>query len=376
VARCITWPRREAAELPDAQRLRALERLTGPPGDRRAVRPAPAADRSRSGHPAVRGAAGLGARGSPCRLDAATAWIATPSVPVGRPQFGLEVLREVPTLTEGARQAIELALRDPDAAVRISALDTLERHDATPSLPAVLSALDDDSREVRLRASGCRRQARPAHRAAAAHARRGRRPPGPRRGDPRARVSPARDAGAAAAADRPGRGRAQRRDRRAGRPARRGGGPALVALARRRPADDAARRAQLALGKVGVAGGDRGADRADAAPPVSAETRAALRAAGAARFPASCASWRAARPAARRSRAAILGEIGDRRATAPLCEALERRAELAPVALGRARADRRSRRDPDAGARAESSDLETAGAATRRCSRCAMRARR
>jgi uroporphyrinogen-III synthase len=51
-------------------------------------------------------------------------------------------------LPDTARQAVERAIRDPDAAVRISALDALERHDPLPSLPAVLSALDDDNREA------------------------------------------------------------------------------------------------------------------------------------------------------------------------------------------------------------------------------------
>src|SRR3954471_25060356 len=153
----LGWPgwttvaAREAAELPDAQRLRALERLTARGGEQALPVLIPLlSDRD----PAVRlfAARRLGRAGAPAAVDAATSWIAAPNVPLVDRQFGLEVLREVPTLTLAARQAIELALRDADAAVRIAALETLERHDATASLSAVLSALDDDNREVRLRA--------------------------------------------------------------------------------------------------------------------------------------------------------------------------------------------------------------------------------
>src|SRR3954447_4600266 len=147
----ITVAAREAAELPDAQRLRALERLTAPAGEQAMPVLIPLlSDRD----PGIRlfAARRLGRAGVPAAIDAATRWIAAPTVPVVDRQFGLEVLREVPNLTAGARQAIELALRDADPAVRISALETLERHDATASLSAVLSALDDDNREVRLRA--------------------------------------------------------------------------------------------------------------------------------------------------------------------------------------------------------------------------------
>src|SRR6476661_7385345 len=141
----------DAAALPETQRLRALERLTARAGDRALPVLVPLlGDRD----PSIRlfAARRLGRAGVPAAVDAATRWISSPNVPLVDRQFGLEVLRDVPALTEAGRQAIELALRDADTAVRISALDTLERHDAAPSLLAVLSALDDDSREVRMRA--------------------------------------------------------------------------------------------------------------------------------------------------------------------------------------------------------------------------------
>src|SRR6185295_440232 len=101
----ITTAAREAAELPDPQRLRTLERLTARAGDR---------------DPGIRlfAARRLARAGSPAAIEAATRWIAAPNVPLVDRQFGLDALREVPTLTEPARQGIERAIRDPDASVR------------------------------------------------------------------------------------------------------------------------------------------------------------------------------------------------------------------------------------------------------------------
>src|SRR5689334_12150236 len=136
----ITVAAREAAELPDAQRLRALERLTARAGNRALPVLVPLLTER---DPGIRlfAARRLGRAGVPAAIDAATRWITSPNVPLVDRQFGLEVLRDVPSLTPAAREAIELALRDTDAAVRVSALETLERHDATPSLRAVLAAL-------------------------------------------------------------------------------------------------------------------------------------------------------------------------------------------------------------------------------------------
>src|SRR6266496_4473126 len=322
----ITEAAREASELPDAQRLRALERLTARAGEQALPVLIPLlGDRD----PGIRlfAARRLGRAGVPAAVDAATRWIAAPNVPLVDRQFGLEVLREVPTLTEAPRRAIELALRDADAAVRISALEALERHDATPSLSAVLSAVDDDNREVRLRAirllAGKRdprialpllthaedadRQVRiDAIRALGSH--------------PRATAALLRlladpsddlrnaaiDALAALHAD--------------------AAVPPLAALARKRPADDTARRAQIALGKVASPAAIAALIALTRTPPVAAET---------------------------------LGDIGDRRATAPLGEALERQPDLAPVALDALARIGDPAAVPALVRAAESSDLET-----------------
>src|SRR6187549_3511212 len=133
----ITAAASDATDLPDPQRLRTLERLTARAGERALPVLVPLlTDRD----PSIRlfAARRLGRAGVPAAVDAATRWISSPSVPLVDRQFGLDVLREVPALPDAARQAVERALRDPDAAVRISALDALERHDALPSLPAVL----------------------------------------------------------------------------------------------------------------------------------------------------------------------------------------------------------------------------------------------
>ena len=335
----LGWPdgiavaAREASELPDPQRLRTLERLTARAGNRALPVLVPLlADRD----PSVRlfAARRLGRAGSPTAIEAATRWITSPGVPLVDRQFGLDVLREVPALPDGARQAVERALRDPDAAVRISALEALERHDAQPSLPAVLSALDDDSREVRLRAirlvagksdprialplllrvEDADRQVRAeAIRALGSHP----------RATPallRLMTDPNEEA-RSAAVDALAALRAE------------AALPAFVALARRRPIDDSARRAQLALGKLASPGSVAALIALTRTPPVSSETKAALRAAGAAALPGLERELAGGTPGSAAIAAAALGEIGDRHATAPLCAAVERRAELAPVAL-------------------------------------------
>jgi len=355
----ITAAAHDATDLPDPQRLRTLERLTARAGERALPVLVPLlADRD----PSIRlfAARRLGRAGVPAAIDAATRWISSPSVPLVDRQFGLDVLREVPALPDTARQAVERALRDPDAAVRISALDALERHDALPSLPAVLSTLDDDSREVRLRAirivSGKNdprialpllarvddtdRQVRAeAIRALGSH---------PRATPALLRLmTDTNEEARASAMDALALMRAE------------AAVPPFVALARRRPVDDAARRAQLALGKVATPAAVAALIALTRTPPVSPETRAALRAAGTAAVPALERELATGTPGSAAVAALTLGEIGDRRSSAPLRAALERRPELAPVALDALARIADPASLPTLVRAAESTDLET-----------------
>ena len=91
--------------------------------------------------------------GDQTAVAAAIEWLTTPGRPPADRMLGLDVLSHAATLTPRARQAIEQAIRDRDAPVRIRALAALGRHDPLPSLPVVLAALDEDSREVRLAAA-------------------------------------------------------------------------------------------------------------------------------------------------------------------------------------------------------------------------------
>src|SRR3954469_12658153 len=91
--------------------------------------------------------------GNPTALAAASAWLTDPERPPAERMLGLDVLSHAATLTEPARRAIEQAIRDRDAPVRMRALAALGRHDPLPSLPVVLAALDAESREVRLAAA-------------------------------------------------------------------------------------------------------------------------------------------------------------------------------------------------------------------------------
>jgi HEAT repeat protein len=350
---------RDAADLPDPQRLRAIERLAARAGAH--VFPAlrsQLADRD----PSIRlfVARRLARAGDPAAVDAAVRWISSPDAPLVDRQFGLDILREVPALTDDARRALERALRDPEAAVRLAALDAVERHDVQPLLPAVLSAFDDDNPQIRLRAiriladkrdprialpllsrtEDADRQVRvDAIRALGSHPRAA---PALLRllTDPADDVRiAAMDALAALRAD--------------------AAVPSFVALARRRPADETSRRAQIELGKVATPAAVTALIALTRMPPVSAETRAALRAAGPAAVPGLTRELDGGTPGSATIAAAVLGEIGDRRATGALCAAMERRPELAPVALDALA------RLADPGAipalvrAAESSDLET-----------------
>jgi len=273
--------------------------------------------------------------GSPAAGAAATAWIGRPAVPLVDRTFGLEVLGWAPTLSPADRTAIEQATRDPEAAIRLHALEALERHPIGPSLPVVLGALDDDNRDVRLWAVRLAEAA----------------------GDPRAalalcdrlddadrqvrllaisalgrladlRAAPALlrllDEGTVdertAAIDALGTLKAT------------AAAPRLIALARR-PADDLARHAFLALGEIATPGAIGALVVTLRTPPVPEEATIALRHAGAAATSALVGEVERGVPSSAALAARLLGEIGDRRATFPLCAVVERGGAIGLAAL-------------------------------------------
>jgi HEAT repeat protein len=361
----LWWPGALEAEaaavskLPVTQRLRAVEAMTARAGaaalpllvplladSNIGVRQFAARRLARAGHPAV--------------LEAATRWIVAPTVPLADRGLGLDVLREVPALTPAARQAVERALRDADGAVRVAALDTLERHEVAPSLAPVIAALDDDNREVRVRAvrlagsTGDARVVLPllgrledsdrqvrleALRALGSH--------------PRAAPALIRLAGEGpddargAAVEALGAARVE------------AALPNLVALARRRPQDDLGRRAQLALGKLATPAALASLVALLRSPPVSEETKAALTGAAAAAVPLLLRELDKGTPTSAAITAALLADVGDRRATAALAAVAERRPDLAPAALEALGRLADPAAVPKLARAAESADLET-----------------
>jgi len=343
VAGGFAWPgaleveARAALAAPEGQRLRAIERL----GARGAAATPFLIPLLKDPDPGVRlfVARRLARSGEPAATDAAVRWILAPLVPqVDRP-FGLEILRDAGGFPPAARDAVERALRDPDPGIRGQALDALERHDVGPSLPAVLAVLDDDNREVRLRAvriagaSGDRRGDLPllarledadhqvrieAIRALGAH---------PRAAAALLRVAAeGSDDARLAAIDALG--------------AMPGASPetTLAGFARRRPADELARHAQLALGRLATPAATAALVALARTPPVSDETQAALARAGAGAVPAIIRELESGTLTSVAVAARALAEIRDRRAVAPLAAAVDRRPDVAPVlldALGR-----------------------------------------
>jgi HEAT repeat protein len=339
----FAWPgaleadARAALAAPEGQRLRAVERLAAR-GDAATPFLIPLL---KDPDPGVRlfAARRLARAGDAAATEAAVRWIIMPVVAqVDRP-FGLEILRDAATFPPAAREAVERALRDPDPGIRGQALDALERHEVGPSLPAVLAVLDDDNREVRLRAvrlaggSGDRRADLPllarvedadhqvrveAIRALGAH--------------PRAAAALLRVAAEASDDARLG-----AIDALGALPA---GAPeaALAGFARRRPADELARHAQLALGRLGTPGAIAALVTLARTPPVSDETPTALARAGAAAVPALTRELEGGTLTSVAVAAQALADIRDRRAVGPLAAAVDRRPDLAPVlleALGR-----------------------------------------
>ncbi len=347
------------AKLPSPQRLRALEALLAGAGAEALPLLTPLLADS---NPLVRqfAARRLARAGHPAALDAATRWIVTPPVPLADRGLGLDVLREAPTLTPAARQAVERALRDSDGAIRVAALETLERHDVGPSIAPVIAAIDDDNREVRLRAvrlaglaadaravlpllgrleDGDRQVRLEAIRALSSH---------PRAAPALLRLaSEGNDDARTAAVDALGAARVE------------AALPNLIALARRRPLDDLGRRAQLAIGKIASPPALTALASLLRSPPVSDETKAALTSSGAAAIPVLLRELEKGTPTSAAIAAALLGDIGDRRATAALMTAAERRPDLAPAALEAIARLADPTAVPKLARAAESADLET-----------------
>jgi HEAT repeat protein len=342
---------RATDQLPDSQRLRAIELIAARGGAGVAPLLVPLLRDPDAG---VRlfVARWLAARGEGPAIEAAAGWVLTPAVPMVDRPFGLEVLRLARALSPRGREAVERALRDPEPAIRVQALDVLEAQGLGPSLAALLPALDDDNREVRLRAirlaggSGDPRAAVPllarlddADRQLRLEARRalGR--------QPRAASALIRAAGETAPADTNAFGPTGSDDLRGAAVDALGAMrvpaamPALAALAERRPADDLARHAQLALGTLGTPAAIERLVDLSRRPPVSEDTTAALRTVGPAAVPALIAEVERGPPTSAAIVAALLADIqttapmgpADHRATAVLVAAIESRPDLAPV---------------------------------------------
>ena len=230
------------------------------------------------------------------------------------------------------------------------ALAALGRHDPLPSLPVVLGALDDDSREVRL-AAVLVVEARPgstpalrsgqARDAAAARATGRRRPFDPAVGAPGARRAPRSPGHPGAGPDRLGADdRAPHGGRRRAR---------LTCHGRGRGAHDAGQAFAASTGRRARPARRPGARRdrdpaavaalvaALGAPPVPEEAKLGLLHAGRAAVEALAGEVAHGTPSSAVLAAALLGEIGDRRATATLSEgdriARERRRRACRVAI-------------------------------------------
>jgi HEAT repeat protein len=275
--------------------------------------------------------------GDPTALAAAVDWLTTPERPPADRALGLDLLSYAARLTAPARRAIEQAIRDRDAPLRLRALEALGRHDPLPSWPVLLGALDDDSREVRLAAVLVVEATAREHAADDPQALRLATLPLLERlddADRSIRLAALRALGAL-------------RDPRAipalvriaseqtielrtaavdalGAPAM-GTAPALTALvrfSRQRPPDELARHADLALGEIATPAAVAALVATLAAPPVPEEAKLGLLQAGRAAVEALEGVVVHGTPSSAVLAAELLGEIGDRRATDTLSDAI------------------------------------------------------
>ncbi len=356
VAGHFSWPGaleidgRALTALPEPERAAAVDRLI----ERHGIEAAGAYLRPllSDPEPEVRAYVGrlLARAGDPTALAAAVAWVTTPDRPPADRLLGLDLLSHAATLTPPARRAIEQAIRDRDAPVRLRALAALARHDPLPSLPVVLRTLDDDSREVRLAAALVVDALAQQHADDPAAVRLATLPLLERLDDADrlVRLAAVRTLGAlrdpraipalvrltaeqtielrAAAVDALG-------------SPEMGVGAALttlVGLSRHRPADELARHAALALGQIATPAAVAALVAALRVPPVSEEAKQGLLHAGRAAVEALAREVARGTPSSAALAAALLGELGDRRATEALTRAIaapESNAVVVRVAL-------------------------------------------
>jgi HEAT repeat protein len=336
----FSWPGaleidgRALATLPGPDRPAAAERLAARHGVAAA---APyLAPLLADPEPEVRAYVGrrLARAGDPRAEAAALGWLTASGRTLVDKTLALDVLSRAPSLSAPARAAIEQAVRDRDAMIRLAALEALGRHEVAPSLAAVLGALDDDSRDVRQQAIALVAAAAGEDRAGAARATlplverledgdhgirlAALRALG-RLGDPRAvpallRVTAEqpidlREAAVAVLAA----------------PSMTAAVPTLVGLARRPPPDELARHAQLALGEIATPPAIAALVEALRRPPVAEETKLGLLAAGPAAVEALAAEVAHGPPSSGARAALLLGQLGDRRATPTLAAAIDTR---------------------------------------------------
>ncbi|HEY4393291.1 MAG TPA: HEAT repeat domain-containing protein, partial [Polyangia bacterium] len=276
----------------------------------------------------------LARAGDPRAQAAAIGWLTSSGRTAVDKTLALDVLSRAPSLSPPSRAALEQAARDRDAAIRLAALTALGRHPVAPSLDTVLGALDDDSREVRQQAIALVVAAAGEDRAGAERAtlqlcerlddgdhgiRLGALRALGRLDDPRALAALLR-----VAAEQPIDLRAAAVAALAA-PSMAAAVPTLVGLARRPPSDELARHAQLALGEIATPPAIAALVEALRRPPVPEETKLALLAAGPAAVEALAAEVAHGPPASAARAALLLGQLGDRRATATLAAAADTR---------------------------------------------------
>ncbi|MFL5308695.1 MAG: HEAT repeat domain-containing protein [Polyangia bacterium] len=277
----------------------------------------------------------------------ALTWLTGPSSTPGDRTLGLDALSFGAAAPE-VRAAFEQAARDPDAQTRAQALDALGRLDAagaggaSPSLPVILGCLDDLDREVRVRAVRLVARAASLDRAATASAA----PLLLERLDDADRLVRVTALGALGALRDPRVVPALLRVAAAeppdlqvsaldalGWPGAAAAVPFLSTLLQRRPADEAAGHAARALGGIATPAAIAALIGALRSPPVADEIGRGLVDAGAAAVGPLLRELDGADLATAARAVALLADIGDPRALAPLARAVRHRGGTGPLVL-------------------------------------------